>query len=52
MTNPSSGAEGQPAHQPDAPPPPPPDVSWIEFDESMRNQDPETIEQKVIRRGD
>jgi len=55
MTNPSQGAEGQGAQQPEAPPPPqpsPPDVSWIEFDVGMRNQDPAAIEHKVIERGD
>jgi hypothetical protein len=54
MTNPSDGAEGQPTHQslaqPDpTPPQPPPDRSWIEFDVGLRNQDPATIEHKVIR---
>jgi hypothetical protein len=61
MTNPSQGAEGQGAQQPGSPPPPPsppppqpspPDVSWIEFDVEMRNQDPAAIEHKVIERGD
>jgi hypothetical protein len=54
MTNPSDGAEGQPTHQsvaqPDpTPAQPPPDRSWIEFDVGLRNQDPATIEHKVIR---
>jgi hypothetical protein len=59
MTNPSHGGQGQPTQQPGASPPPPPpaqpaaqpqppDVSWIEFDTEMRNQDPATIERKVI----
>jgi hypothetical protein len=56
MTNPSQGAEGQPTQQsgaqPEPPPPPRPDRSWIEFDVGLRNQDPATIEHKVIKRRD
>lgn len=55
MTNPSRGAEGQPTQQsgaPPPPPPPPPDVSWIEFDIGLRNQDPAAIEHKAIKRKD
>jgi hypothetical protein len=52
MTNPSDSTESQPPAevqtQADSPPRQVPDRTWVEFDVGLRNQDPNTIQHKVV----